>query len=178
GGTNHTFFASPDICANCHGFSADAIQGPVAASLETLRDGIEAALLALIAQQIGAGNTIDLDGEATIADVADIAEIVFGESRGRQAMTVTFTDGTTVGPVSMNNVNVVADGGAVMGGMVVAAAGTVLGNLYDFADERLPKAGWNWDLIESDTSRGVHNFLFVNNVLNASIAAVAPLAGP
>jgi len=166
GGTNHTFFASPEICSECHTFSADAVQGPVTASLDTLQDGIEAAVLALIAQQIAAGNTIDLDGDATITDAADIAEIVFGESRGRQAITVTFTDTTTVGPVGMNNVDVVDSGGAV------------LGILYDFTDEGLPKAGWNWNLINNDTSRGVHNYFFVRNVLDASIAAVGAPAGP
>lgn len=166
GGTNHTFFASPDICSECHVFSADAVQGPIAASLVTLQDEIEAAILALITQQIAAGNTIDLNGQATITDAADIAEIVFGESRGRQAITVTFTDTTTVGPVGMNSVDVVDSGGAV------------LGILYDFTDERLPKAGWNWNLITNDTSRGVHNFLFTRDVLDASIAAVGPLSGP
>jgi hypothetical protein len=114
--------------------------------------------------QIGAGNTIDLDG-TTIADTADITEIVFGDSRGRQAITVTFTDSTTVGPVGLNSVDVV-DGSSA-----------VLGSLYDFADESLPKAGWNYFLINNDGSRGVHNFFFVRDVLDASIAAVEPLAG-
>jgi hypothetical protein len=164
GGTNHTFFASPDICSECHSFSIDVVQGPVAEKLATLRDGIEAAILALMEAQIGAGNTIDLDG-TTIADTADITEIVFGDSRGRQAITVTFTDSTTVGPVGLNSVDVV-DGSSA-----------VLGSLYDFADESLPKAGWNYFLINNDGSRGVHNFFFVRDVLDASIAAVEPLAG-
>ena len=66
----------------------------------------------------------------------------------------------------MNSVDVVDSGGAVLGG------------LYDFADERLPKAGWNYFLISTDKSRGVHNFLFANNVLDASIAAIGALTGP
>ena len=165
GGTNHTFFASPDICSECHVFGIDAVQDVIAPKLVTLQDGIEAAILALISQQIAAGNTIDLNGR-TIADAAEIVEIVLGESRGRQAITVTFTDATTVGPVALNSVDVVASGGAV------------LGELYDFADESLPKAGWNWGLVNTDKSRGVHNFIFANDVLDASIAAIGALAGP
>jgi hypothetical protein len=108
-----------------------------------------------------------LNGDATITDVADIAEIEFGESRGRQAITVTFTDDTTdpVGPVGLNSVD------------VINGDGDVVGELYDFADEKLPKAGWNWNLINNDGTLGVHNFLFVRDVLDASIAAVEPLAG-
>jgi len=164
GGTNHTFYASPDICNTCHGgLSANVIQGPVSQSLSTLKNGIEAAILALIQQQIAAGNTIDLNGTPiTAANVGDIAEIEFGDSRGRQAITVTFADSTSVGPVGMNSVDVVDSGGVV------------LGILYDFADEGLPKAGWNYFLVNNDGSRGVHNFFFVTNVLSNSIAAVAP----
>jgi hypothetical protein len=166
GGTNHTFFASPDICSECHEAGRlEAVQGVIAPKIAELEDGIVAAILAIISQQIDAGNTIDLGGAATISDVADIAAIELAESRGRQAITVTFTDTTTVGPVAMNSVDVVASGGAV------------LGALYDFADESLPKAGWNYFLISTDKSLGVHNFFFARDVLDASIAAVGPLAG-
>ena len=100
-------------------------------------------------------------------DTADIAQMEFTESHGRQAITVTFTDTSigTVGPVGMNSVD------------VVNASGTVLGGLYDFADEALPKAGWNYHLIATDKSLGVHNFLFAREVLDNTIAAVEPLAG-
>jgi len=52
--------------------------------------------------------------------------------------------------------------------------GAVLGQLYDFADENLGKAGWNYWLIETDKSLGVHNYNFVIAVLDASIAALQP----
>jgi len=166
GGTNHTFFASPDICSDCHEDGRlEAVQGAIAPRIATLKGGIEAAILALMSQQIGAGNTIDLNGDATISDVADVAEIELDESRGRQAITVTLTDATTVGPVALNSVDVV-DG-----------SGAVLGELYDFANESLPKAGWNYFLISTDKSLGVHNFFFARDVLDASIEAVEPLAG-
>ena len=166
GGTNHTFYASPTICSDCHEEGRlESVQGPISEKIATLQDGIEAAILTVIEQQIGAGNTIDLGGRGSITNAADITGIVFGDSRGRQAITVTFTDSTTVGPVAVNSVD------------VVNSSGVVLGSLYDFADESLPKAGWNYFLINNDSSRGVHNFFFVRDVLDASITAVESLVG-
>jgi hypothetical protein len=167
GGTNHTFFASTTICNDCHEEGRlESVQGPVTEKLATLHDGITAAILAVIQQQIAAGNTIDLDGEATITDAADIAEIDFSEAHGRQAITVTFTDTTSVEEVRVSDVD------------VVNGDGIVVGQLYDFADDNLPKAGWNYLLVHTDKSLGVHNFYFARDVLDASIAAVGPLAGP
>jgi hypothetical protein len=168
GGTNHTFFASPDICSQCHTFAIEAVQEPISQRLGMLKEEVEAAILALIEQLIADGNTIDLDGEATITDAADtdIAGIDFTESRGRQAITVTFADTTSVGPVGMNSVD------------VLDSSSVVLGQLYDFADETLPKAGWNYHLVATDKSLGVHNFFFALQVLDNSLAAFDSLAGP
>jgi hypothetical protein len=164
GGTNHTFFASEDICQECHDpnlININTVQSQIIPKLDTLRDKLVTAILAIMEQEIAAGNTIDLDGEATITDVTQIAEIVFGESHGRQAITVTFTDNTTFGPYRIDDV-VVRDGSEAD-----------LGNLYAHrANDNLPKAGWNYLLVETDKSFGVHNFFFALNVLDASIAAL------
>ena len=90
--------------------------------------------------------------------------IEFGESRGRQAITVTFLDSTTVGPVAMNDIAVVDP-----------ASGVSQGELYEFADERLPKAGWNWNLVNNDGSRGVHNPDFAFLALDSAIDALMAL---
>ncbi len=164
GGTNHTFFASEDVCAECHGevVEASGIQNIVQSELDDLLDLIEDAFLDLIETQITAGNTIDLNGEAEITDAAEIADIDFGEYRGRQAFTVTLTDGTVVGPVRLSDVD------------VLDATPASLGELYDFAADGLIKAGWNWNLINNDGSLGVHNPGFVLEVLDASIDALTP----
>ena len=44
--------------------------------------------------------------------------------------------------------------------------------LYLVAEDDLLKAGWNWALVDSDGSRGVHNPSFVLGVLDASIDAL------
>jgi len=164
GGTNHTFFASPDICSRCHGdtFDAASIQTAFQTGADELQDLIETALLDLITDQIAGGRTIDLGGETTITDATDITEIVFGESRGQQAITVTLSDSTTVGPIAMNSV-------------LVLEGGAEAGVLYDFADERLIKAGWNWNLANNDGSRGVHYPSFVTAFVNASSDALRDL---
>jgi hypothetical protein len=59
---------------------------------------------------------------------------------------------------------------------VVDPAANVLGMLYDFADERLIKSGWNWNLVHNDSSRGVHNPSFSFAVLDASIDELAALS--
>ncbi len=162
GGTNHTFFARADICATCHGDSitADMTQGSFGTKSEELKGLIEGALLNLIAEQIDSGSTVDLNGEAVIASTDEIAFLDFGEYHGRQAVTVNFADGTVVGPVAVNSVNVLDGDGAE------------LGELYDFASDEMIKAGWNYNLGQNDRSMGVHNPSFVTAFLDAAIAAL------
>jgi hypothetical protein len=160
GGTNHTFFASPGICGECHfGLPASAIQGPVEDGLNELQGLQEQALLDLIALQNVRGRVVDLNGQALIDDAGDVQEIVFGEFRGSQSITVTLPGGT-FGPFRMPDVD------------VREQDGTLLGQLYDFASPHVAKAGWNWGLVHNDGSRGVHNPTFANLVLDASIEAL------
>lgn len=162
-GTNHTFYASTEICSQCHtGIDADFIQGGVHDTLEVLKTEIEAALLAYIGEQTALGNIIDLDGDALIEDVADVDSIEFTEYRGRQAMIVTFTDMSVFGPYGMNSIDILDN--AMM----------PLGAFYDFADAGLIKAGWNWTLVHNDGSLGVHNPSFAYISLTAAIEAINP----
>jgi hypothetical protein len=156
GGSNHTFFARDDICLDCHGFGAEAVQPAVQANLDELQGLIEDAILALMDELLAAGNTIDLDGLATITDISEVADVVFGETHGRQGIAVTLADSTELEMVRVTDVDIL-DGGES------------IGDLYDFADDRLAKSGWNYNLIHSDESLGGHNPTFTNAVLGASI---------
>jgi len=162
GGTNHTFYASPTICSECHEFGAEVVQGPVEDKLHRLQTLVEKAWLRLINELTWKENSVDLNG-TLITDADDIQEIVFSETRGRQAITVIFKDGTEVGPVGVNSVDVLDESGAV------------IGELYEFADAELLKAGWNWLLVEHDSSKGVHNPKFAKSVLNTSIVKVSEI---
>ncbi|MHC4696448.1 MAG: carboxypeptidase-like regulatory domain-containing protein [Planctomycetota bacterium] len=164
GGTNHTFSASPDICSNCHTFGAEVVQPGIEADLQQLKGLIEDAILQLMTEQIDSGSSISLtmDDEIveTITDVSNIASLNFGESHGRQSIAVSFADGTTLGAFRMNDV------------FVVDAAGETAGELYDFAEDDLIKAGWNWNLVNNDGSRGVHNPAFAASALDEAITAL------
>jgi hypothetical protein len=190
GGTNHTFFASKEVCSSCHGegISAEGVQARVQATLDVLQTLQEDAIRTLIAEltlnlprglekkgdslpggwskdgkSVSKGNTIDLGGQALIADVWQIVDLEFGETRGRQAITVTLTDGSTIGPVRMSDID------------VLDPRDKVMGELYDFADDRVIKAGWNWNLVNNDSSRGLHNPSFSLQVLEAGIDALTSL---
>jgi hypothetical protein len=156
-GANHTFYAGDAICGDCHedGRTASLIQGVVRANLDDLEGRIEDGILDVMAEQIGLGNTINLGGGVTVNNPGNIADIQLGESRGRQAITVTLTDGRTRNLVGMNSVKVVPPMGSPFG-------------IYDVAPPNLMKAFWNWALVTNDGSLGVHNPTFASRVINAS----------
>ena len=168
-GTNHTFWARRTICGTCHtdGRTADDVQLPVDGKLAQLKTDLEGAILDAFGAETDQGNTIDLNGLATVTSPAQVSSLEFTEGSGQQAITVSLGGGAPIGPVALGNVRV-KDGG-----------GNTLGRLYERTDPALPKAGWNFLLLESDGSHGLHNPEFANTVLDASITAVeaVPEAG-
>jgi len=167
GGTNHTFYASPDICTECHnGITATGLQTAVEAMLEHLKGVIEGEMRKVMVQQINAGNRIDVGGGNMISMASQIRGIELTESRGRQAIIVTLPGGVEVGPTAMNSVMVVPP-----------APGTPV-DLYSVAPDALPKAGWNYFLIHSDGSLGAHNPSWVLTVLDQSRDGLGNYAGP
>ncbi len=156
GGTNHTFYASPDICQDCHtNLTASNIQGPVEEQMHELETQIESFFYDFFDAQIEAGNTIAV-GNTTITDVLDIAEIQLSESRGRQALIVTFTDSTVVGPTSVASIDVVPPAGEPF-------------EIYNGINPLVIKAFWNLLMLEADGSLGVHNPNLAFQVLDKSI---------
>ncbi len=166
GGTNHTFFASKGICADCHtNVTASNIQGPVSEQLHELEGMIESHYIALMAAQIAGGNSIDLGGDATITDAASIAEVQLSEYHGSSALIVSLMDGGTIGPVGLSSIDVVPPSGAPFA-------------ILDVANPNLIKATWNYNLIHADGSLGVHNPDFVVRTLVASRDALLSGAEP
>lgn len=164
GGTNHTFYARPEICSQCHtGLDVTNLQHAFETVLEDLKGDIEAALLKLIGDQITAGYTVNVGTGAslrTITNMALVSGIELSEASGRQAIIVHFTDGTATGATSLANVKVVRP----------APLTTV--EIYALTDGKLAKAGWNYFLIHGDGSKGVHNPTWTLEVLDASRDAV------
>jgi hypothetical protein len=160
GGTNHTFYASNTICSKCHSeITAESVQGPVEAKLASLKTSIETAIKSVMQAQLRLGNSIDVGGVKTLKSASEIAGIDFAESHGRQGITVLLSNGTKIEGIALNAVKVVRPAGSAV-------------ELYAVADPAIAKAGWNYQMVESDKSKGVHNPAFVNSALDVSLFAV------
>jgi hypothetical protein len=165
GGANHTFYASNEICSNCHGvLEADDVQGPTEMALSEIHHQIEEAWSDVVDGVLAAGNTIDLNGDAAITGPSDVQALVYSETRGRQALGFTLSDGMDYGPYRVGDIDVVpADGDPYA--------------IWTIAPGDLLKAGWNFLLFESDGSLGVHNPSFAEDVLEATEEALGIVLG-
>jgi Cytochrome c554 and c-prime len=165
GGTNHTFYASNDICAECHTLiTAEEIQGPTEMALTEIHHQLNEAWEAQISAAVAAGNSVDLNGDATIDEASDLEMVDFTEYHGRQALVVTLSDSMEYGPYSLGSIDVVpADGEPY-------AITTV-------APDNLLKSGWNYSMVGSDGSLGVHNPSFTEEVLETTEEALAEIIG-
>jgi hypothetical protein len=160
-GTNHAFAASNTICNKCHtNITKETVQAPVKAKMDTLKVQMETAIKNLMVTQIRAGNSIDLNGLKTIKNASDISGVELISSHGRQGVNVTLTGGPKVSDLSLATVKIVRPGGTAV-------------ELYSVADPAIPKAGWNYFMVLSDKSMGVHNPAFVNSALDISNFAVS-----
>jgi hypothetical protein len=160
GGTNHQFGARSDICSKCHStITTASVQAEVESKLEHLHEVMGEAIHELMAAQIALGKKIALGTTKTVTDASTIDSISLADASGRQAITVYFKDGSMVGPVGMNSVKAVSPNNSSA-------------ELYTLGPSALPKAGWNWCVIEADSSLGVHNPTFVKRALDLSIYAV------
>lgn len=158
-GTNHTFFAEPDICSKCHSnITLESVQGPVETKMVALKQELETAIKDVMQAQIRGGNTIDVGG-TRIRNAADISAVEFIESHGRQGVTVKLATGALISDVSLQSVTVIRPAGSPV-------------ELYSVANPALGKAGWNYFMVHSDKSKGIHNPGFVNAALDVALYAV------
>jgi len=165
GGTNHTFYASNEICENCHDVvRAEDIQGPTEMALTEIHHQLNEAWDDQITVVIAAGNAVDFNGDATIDDASDLEMVDFTEYRGRQALVVTLSDSMEYGPYSLGSIDVVpADGEPYP--------------ITNVAPDNLLKSGWNYSMVASDGSLGVHAPSFTEEVLETTEEALAEIIG-
>ncbi len=155
GGTNHTFFASPTICVDCHtSVTADEVQGATEAQLTDLQAKLNAAVENQIKAFLGNGDNVALNtgtDNVVIAPTDNVTVSGYTDSHGNQAATVT-VNGTdyllTIDSILVN-------------GTAFSGQGP--------KTQTIVKAGWNFEMAESDSSKGIHNPSFVQNFLAASI---------
>lgn len=161
-GTNHTFEPSMEICTECHGaFDGGTLTSAMDSMMEDLKHDIESALIQEMADQIAAGNNVVLveagedDADVTITSADQISALDLTEYHGRMAMDITVDD-TEYQHIQLGRGTKVGDGNL----------------LSSDRGQTIAKATWNFLLVESDDSEGVHNPGFVNDVLTASIDAL------
>ncbi|MBI2214755.1 MAG: hypothetical protein HYU52_14005 [Acidobacteria bacterium] len=174
GGTNHTFYASREICTTCHSqINGEAFQEEIEEQLHNLQGQIELALTNGMQTQLRLGNKIDI-GTKRVNGASEIAGVELIESHGRQGVTVTLSTGDVVADVALNSVKVVPPAGSAV-------------ELLATMDVNVAKAGWNYFQIHSDKSKGIHNppfvkaglevALFATKTVNATYAAGGANAG-
>jgi hypothetical protein len=178
GGTNHTFFASIEICAECHvGIEGEDIQDAVEAELSSIGDVIEDAVKTMVNTRLGVGfsNGITLnDAENVDTEVSSDVSVPAGntitadnftDSHGRQSIEIT-TAGTTY-LVQLRRIEITESGELVF--EVDCDPGC---NETTEQAQIAVKAGWNWLLMDDDKSKGVHNPRYVFNVLGETLSAL------
>lgn len=174
-GTNHTFAADPNICADCHGdgVTADNVDAIITGYLDELAIELGAAYQ----RMIDAHYPVDIGGDCGPADGTTVwvSSIVWGGRSTR--FDVTLSNGNACSRVDPSDVQV-DDGEQTLYDVSLASNGGAT-----------LKAGWNWGLLNEDetvnecpdddpscvpphTARGVHNPDFGIKVLTRAIAAV------
>jgi len=161
GGTNHTFYASPDICSECHSVvTAEDVQVPFEEAMHEILTMLEAGYNDLVVGLLNDGNSIDFGGLRTVTSASEITGLAFTEARGRQALMPTFADGQVLEEsVSLRTIN------------VVPAAGDPYA-LHTVAGDYMLKSGWNYLVLHADGSKGVHHPSLSTTVLEATIGAL------
>lgn len=161
-GTNHTFFASDQVCAKCHGsLNADGVRGTVTSLMANLAaaqgEGYETLLKKSLPATIGGdcGNTL-------VTDASEIAGVTWNSST---SITVALTSGASC----TRNPNAIT----------VTWPGVT--NLYQLSllpeggDGALVKAAWNYSMSNNDGSLGLHNPGFTTEMLQAALNAVSAI---
>jgi hypothetical protein len=161
GGTNHSFYASPDICSDCHSVvTAEDVQEPFEESMHEVLTMLETAYTDIVFGLLNDGNSIDFDGERTVTSASEITALAFGEGSGRQGLLLTFADGQVFEEaVALRNTN------------VIPATGDPY-TLNTVVDDYLLKSGWNYLVLHADGSKGVHHPSFTTTVLETTIGAL------
>ena len=172
-GTNHSFKASNAICGNCHGtFDGGTLQESVEARLHELGQKMSDYLFKKLPAKTYikdytphtyGGKSYDVKSAAVAVDKDNIASIEPTEPHGQQGFIIKFKAPVTFtyAPTGETPHVAVLSEAEVQLGDVTTDGTTVLIP----ASDPLVKAGWNFFLIEGDSSEGVHNPSFTFDVL-------------
>jgi hypothetical protein len=191
GGTNHTFRAGPAICVGCHGgYDGGTVQLAFAADMQSLEGAIAAAAMGAL-NGLGAVRlraydpATDLYSSAAAtnsnvllsvttgtpdcgADLNRVEAIRVVENHGQMALdldlacpvTVTWTDASTTTVTSFQV-------------QLQSVRDDALAQVFPLTSD-LPRAVWNYLLLEADGSQGVHSPGFAIGVIRATLSRPLP----
>jgi hypothetical protein len=181
GGTNHAFEASLEICSSCHSktLNAKGLQKNFEVKASELAGQMAKYLLNKLPAQISVKDytphvyntkSYDVKSESVSISKDNIAAIEPVEPHGQQGYLLTLKAGVAVTykptgaehTVQLNKIEV------QLGDLMNADGKTAVIAPTD----PLVKAGWNYFLVEGDSSKGIHNPGFTFDVINASINAL------
>jgi hypothetical protein len=189
GGTNHTFLASKDICADCHAsITADEVQGATLDQMSFLATSLENKVAELITSYAATDNVtltdmtdpadedIDLP-DLTIAPGDTVTVENFASSHGRQAVDVSVNSGAP-GHLQLRRILVNTDNNIITHNS--SFDNTVMPEIPagDGPGEVLAKAGWNFLMAVNERSNGVHNNQFSLQILSGAQLAVDAIVVP
>ncbi len=183
--SNHSWRVGEEICANCHGagVNGEALKAHVELALSDVAAAGAVALRALVAPVFTAdasflvrawnsatdlySSTLSSTSNVSVAELPAATSIAWEEIHGQigvkmtlaTPINVTWTDSTTTSVTELR----------FQLGSLKTNAGTAIvpvgGNIV--------KGMWNYFLVHSDGSRGIHNPTFVNQLLAATRANIA-----
>jgi len=180
-GTNHGFKASIEVCSSCHSstLNGKALQQGVEAKLIKLSAAMGTYLQSKLPTQFTIqdytphtynNKSYDVKSDAVVISKSNIVSIESTEPHGQQGFLITLKtpvnvtykpSGESAHTMSVTSVTVQLGNFTTDGTTAVIATSDVL-----------VKVGWNYFLIEGDSSFGIHNPAFTNQVLDASLAAL------
>ena len=179
-GTNHSFRADLSICSSCHAKELDgeALQLGFEDKLNELGTQESAYLLKKMPATLTVmdytphtynGVSYDMKSDPTVISKDNIASIEPTEPHGQQGFIVKFKAPVsfTYKPKDATHTLSLTQIQAQLGDFTTDGKTPVIP-----ATDVLVKAGWNYFLLHGDSSKGIHNPDFSNNVLNASIDAL------
>lgn len=186
-GTNHSFKASLDICASCHSDALDAtaFQTSYIQQLDLLATKISAYLMNKLPAKLSIadytphpynGKDYDLKSAAVAIDKTNIASIELVEPHGQIGFIFKFKQEVsfTYSPAGEQPHTLSLAEAQIQLGDITSDGKKAIISPSDI----LVKAGWNYFLLEGDSSFGIHNPGFIDDVLRSSIEALFPTTVP
>ena len=181
-GTNHTFKASLNVCSSCHSdrLDAAAFKQSHEEHIEQLAGAMGNYLLANLPAQVTvkdytphqyAGRSYDVKSNGAVVTKDNIISAAPSESHGQMGFVLQFK-----APIAFTY----APAGETSHSVTLTEALIQLGDITDGTAPLIPvtsvlvKTGWNYFLVDSDSSDGIHNPAWVNDVLDNSIEALFP----